>query len=83
MNIDCKFILNELWAQVLASTVVGDGPATTPLNVSTSKETPVLLIFTSNHLWLADVDLRDTFNRSESNHKPQQQLSNCQELLTR
>ena len=55
--------------QVLALTVVGDGPATVPLNVSTQKETPVLLIFTSNHLWLADVDLQGTLNRSESNNQ--------------
>ena len=65
--VHAQCIMAALFAQVQASTVVGYGPGTPPLEVSTLQETPVplLLIFTSNSLWLADVDLQETLNHSQ------------------
>ena len=52
-----KWLRNVL-NQVKARTEIGYGPETRTLKVSTSAETPIphLVIFTSNLLWLADLD---------------------------
>ncbi|KAK4016061.1 hypothetical protein OUZ56_031022 [Daphnia magna] len=51
---------------VKAFTEVGYGPETRTLEVSTSIETPIphLVIFTSNLLWLADLDNHASLNQS-------------------
>jgi hypothetical protein len=73
----------NFWNKVKAFTEIGYGPETRPLKVSTSVETPIphLVIFTSNLLWLADLDNHASLNQSLGTLFKKECKSNSQLLL--